>query len=69
MIEERQKVDGCHCGGRTIPYRTRSFQNTLGRTVTKIFHKCEDCGSRFVGYDYGFIDHVKRVLVSSYFCK
>lgn len=35
----------CHCNGKTVAYRKRVLRQ--GKTV-KTYHRCENCGSRFV---------------------
>ena len=44
-MEEATLNTQCHCGGETVAYRKRVFRQ--GKTV-KTYHRCENCGSRFV---------------------
>lgn len=55
-MEERSKIDGCHCGSETVIYRTV-------KTAAKItiYHKCPVCTSRFRDVDWVILRGSKSV--------
>lgn len=62
-IEIRNLVDGCHCDGETVVYRTRKVTNNLGLETIKTYHQCVNCRSRHVDITVPVLDNAKSVNV------
>lgn len=56
IMEERSKIDGCHCGADTVIYRTVKTDKKI-----TVYHKCSVCASRFRDVDLVILQKAKSV--------